>query len=136
METQRERGRRHSVRLEASATRSNGMQVAAIVTDLSLDGCCLIGPFRIGERVTVNIPRVGSLAAEIRWAFMGRAGARFVTETRRKLDKRGAAAIEYALLASLIAIAVLASLMRLGGGVETRYNAVDNAVAEGTKFRV
>jgi hypothetical protein len=26
----------------------------------------------------VNLPRIGPLAAEIRWAFMGRAGARFV----------------------------------------------------------
>ena len=80
MQFLRERGRRHSVRLEASATRSDGTQVPVIVTDLSLDGCCLIGPFRIGESVTVDIPKVGKLEAEIRWAFMGRAGARFVTK--------------------------------------------------------
>jgi hypothetical protein len=88
MQFLRERGRRHSVRLEASATRANGTKVPAIVTDLSLDGCCLIGPFKIGERVVIDVPKVGKLDAEIRWAFMGRAGARFITDTRRKLDGR------------------------------------------------
>ena len=136
METLPERSRRHCVRLEASATRANGTEVKAIVTDLSLDGCCLIGPFRVGEKVTVRIPKVGSLAAEIRWAFMGRAGARFATETKRKLDSRGAAAIEYALLASLVALALVASLARLGGNVESRYDSVDNAVGEGTRFEL
>ena len=89
MQFLRERGRRHSVRLEASAIRANGSKVPAIVTDLSLDGCCLIGPFRIGERVTVDIPKVGKLAAEIRWAFMGRAGARFVNNRRSSIDADG-----------------------------------------------
>ena len=134
MENFRERGLRHSVRLDASVVRGDGAEVAAIVTDLSLDGCCLIGPFRIGERVTVKIPKVGSLAAEIRWAFMGRAGARFLSETRRKLDDRGAAAIEYALVASLIALSLVAAFSRLGGEVGNNYNSVDNALGEGIRF--
>ena len=74
----RERGRRHSVSLQASVTRADGTIGPAMVTDLSLDGCCLVGGYRIGERVVVQIPKVGKLDAEIRWAFMGRAGARFV----------------------------------------------------------
>ena len=90
MQLMKERGRRHSVRLEAAATRPDGGIVHAIVTDLSLDGCCLTGMFRIGEHVTVDIPKVGKLDAEVRWAFMGRAGARFVSDTRRKLDRRDA----------------------------------------------
>lgn len=77
MHYQKERGHRHRVRLDATVTREGGHAVQVIVTDLSIDGCCLIGMFRIGERVTVEIPRVGKLDAEIRWSFMGRAGARF-----------------------------------------------------------
>ena len=131
MENFRERGLRHSVRLDASVTRGSGTEVPAIVTDLSLDGCCLIGRFQIGERVTVKIPKVGSLAAEVRWAFMGRAGARFVTDTTRKFDERGVATIEYALVVSLIALSLVAAFSRLGGGVEAKFNAIDNAVVGG-----
>lgn len=135
MENFQERGLRHSVRLDATVTRGNGTELAAVVTDLSLDGCCLIGPFQIGEQVTVKIPKVGSLAAEVRWAFMGRAGARFVTETRRKLDERGVATIEYALVASLIALSLVAAFSRLGGGVETKFNSVDLAVDHEIRVR-
>ena len=131
MEYQRERGLRHSVRLDASVTRANSAEVAAVVTDLSLDGCCLLGQFQIGERLTVKIPKVGSLAAEVRWAFMGRAGARFVTPTKTKLDNRGVATIEYALVASLIALSLVAGFSRLGGGVEAKFNSIDNAIAGG-----
>ena len=134
MENYRERGLRHSVRLDASVVLGDGAEVAAIVTDLSLDGCCLIGAFSIGERITVKIPKVGSLAAEIRWAFMGRAGARFVSETRRKLDERGAAAIEYALVASLIALSLVAAFSRLGGQVESEFNSVGNVFGEGIVY--
>ena len=130
MENFRERGLRHSVRLDASVTRGDGTEIPAVVTDLSLDGCCLIGAFKIGERVTVKIPKVGSLAAEVRWAFMGRAGARFLTETKRKLDERGVATIEYALVASLVALSLVAAFSRLGGGVETKFNAVNLAAEE------
>ena len=134
MENFRERGLRHSVRLDASVVRGDGTEVATIVTDLSLDGCCLIGAFGIGERLTVKIPKVGSLTAEVRWAFMGRAGARFLSETRRKLDDRGAAAIEYALVASLIALSLVAAFSRLGGEVRGNYNAVGNAFGEAIVF--
>ena len=134
MENFRERGLRHSVRLDASVMRGNGTEVGTIVTDLSLDGCCLIGTFGIGERVTVKIPKVGNLAAEIRWAFMGRAGARFVSQAKRTLDERGVAAIEYALVASLIALSLVAAFSRLGGEVETKLNSVDNAFAEGIRY--
>lgn len=126
----RERGLRHSVRLDASVTRTGGADVTAVVTDLSLDGCCLMGQFQIGERLTVNIPKVGSLAAEVRWAFMGRAGARFVTPTKTKMDNRGVATLEYALVASLIALSLVAGFSRLGGGVETKFNSVDNALEQ------
>lgn len=136
MENLRDRGLRHNVRLHASVTRCSGAEVSAVVTDLSLDGCCLIGQFQIGERLTVKIPKLGSLAAEVRWAFMGRAGARFVTQTKTKLDDRGVATIEYALVASLIALSLVTAFSRLGGSVETRFNSVNSAVSDAKGFRV
>lgn len=135
MENFPERGLRHSVRLDASVTRSNGGEVPTVVTDLSLDGCCLIGQFQIGEHLTVKIPKVGSLSAEVRWAFMGRAGARFVTQTKTKLDNRGAASIEYALVASLIALSLVAGFSRLGGGAEGKFNSVDSSFERSIRVR-
>src|SRR4029453_7697180 len=67
MENWPERGHRHSVQLDASAKRSCGAELRTTVTDLSLDGCCLVGRFLIGDRVVINIPRIGSLVAELRW---------------------------------------------------------------------
>ena len=48
--------------------------VAADVTDLSLDGCCLTGRFKIGEHLQVKIPRIGVHSVEVRWSFLGRTG--------------------------------------------------------------
>ena len=73
------RRQRHAVRLEAAVTRDGGESVTSSVTDLSLEGCCLSGAFRIGEQIQLKIPRIGMLSAEIRWAFMDRAGARFIS---------------------------------------------------------
>jgi hypothetical protein len=77
------RRQRHAVRLKAAVTREDGEILTPDVTDLSLDGCCLSGNFRIGEQIQLKIPRIGKLSAEIRWAFMGRAGARFISSVPR-----------------------------------------------------
>jgi hypothetical protein len=78
-----ERRQRHAVRLEAAVTRSDGGIATASVSDLSLDGSCLTGRFTIGEEIQVKIPRIGKLTAQIRWAFMGRAGVRFISSIPR-----------------------------------------------------
>ena len=77
------RRQRHAVRLEAVVTRDGGAAVASDVSDLSLDGCCLTGSFLIGERIELKLPRIGMLVAEIRWAFLGRAGARFISSVEQ-----------------------------------------------------
>lgn len=84
-----ERRRRHAVRLDAVVTRLDGTELTAIVTDLSLDGCCLTGSFRIGERVRVKVPRIGTMTGEVRWAFLGRAGLRFLTAREREQESAG-----------------------------------------------
>jgi pilus assembly protein Flp/PilA len=134
MESGLKRELRHDVRLDASALRSSGAETKAIVTNLSLNGCCLIGPFRAGERVIVKIPRIGSFTADIRWTFMGRAGACFITEAGRRLDCRGVAAIEYAMLASLVAVALVGALATLGGGVQHLWDGLEQSVTSGTEY--
>lgn len=83
-----DRRQRHAVRLEAIVTRDGGAVVACDVSDLSLDGCCLAETFEIGERIHVKIPRIGTLLAEIRWAFLGRAGARFISSVEQAATGR------------------------------------------------
>ena len=41
-------------------------------------------------------------------------------------SERGATAIEYALIASLISIAAIAAMSNLGGKIDTMYNNVSN----------
>src|SRR5688500_7001339 len=131
-----QRRARHNVRLDAMATRADGTQVRAIVTDLSFDGCCMIGRFRAGERLIMSIAGIGIVTADVRWAAMSRAGARFLTGPARILDSRGVAAIEYAILAGLIALALVVAITRLGGGVESNFNDVDQAVGTGMEFSI
>ena len=73
-----ERRQRHAVRLQASVTTSGGRSVVSDVTDLSLDGCCLSGQYKIGELLQLKIPRIGAHSAEVRWAYLGRSGVRFI----------------------------------------------------------
>ncbi|GAA4721390.1 Flp family type IVb pilin [Sphingomonas lutea] len=134
------RGRRHAVELEAAIVR-DGVEQWNRVTDLSLDGCCLSGDFLIGEQVTVRIPPLGTFRAQVRWALSGRAGARFIrtgqtaAPTSLSKDKRGVAAIEYALIASLIAIALVAAVGGTGEAVGDRWNGVDKAMPGGVHYQ-
>lgn len=81
-----ERRQRHAVQLEAAVTRSDGSIVTSSVSDLSLDGCCLTGTFRIGEEIWVTIPRIGTHKAQIRWSFLDRSGVRFISSISRDAD--------------------------------------------------
>ena len=90
-----ERRQRHAVRLRASVTTSGGRSLVSEVTDLSLDGCCLTGRFKIGERLQLKIPRIGAHTAEVRWSYLGRAGVRFIRSTPDLAsDPSGAAATD------------------------------------------
>lgn len=44
-------------------------------------------------------------------------------------DDRGVTSIEYALLGSLIAIAILSSVVALGGGVQSLYESIAQKIA-------
>ena len=55
------------------------------------------------------------------------------TTTRRlRSDKRGATAIEYGLIAALIAVAIVGSLRTLGGGADGMWGRMANRVTEAT----
>jgi len=131
------RGRRHAVELDATVLR-DGIEQPSRVTDLSLDGCCLTGNFRIAEHLTVRIQRLGEFPAQIRWALPGKAGARFIRsdpqpETLAR-DETGVAAIEYALLAALIAVAIVGALGGTGKAVGNNWNEVNQAMPGGVEF--
>ena len=116
-------------------TTSGGGSVASDVSDLSLDGCCLSGRFKIGEHLQVKIARVGVHSAEVRWSFLGRTGVRFLqSSSRLAADRSGVAAIEYAILASLIALALVGALAKLGGSVGDNFERTNQAIAGGTEY--
>lgn len=133
------RGRRHAVGLDATVSK-DGIDQPSRVTDLSLAGCCLTGDFRIGEHLTVRVARLGEYPAQIRWALAGKAGARFVRkdpQPQRTLaqDETGVAAIEYALLAALIALAIVAALTGTGKAVGNNWIEVNQAMPGGVEFQ-
>lgn len=117
-------------------TMSGGGLVASDVTDLSLDGCCLTGRFRIGELLQVKIPRIGLHSGEVRWSFLGRTGVRFIRScSRLAADRSGVAAIEYAILVSLIAVGLVGALVNLGGSVERSFNQTNQSMPGGTDYK-
>ena len=73
-----DRRQRHRVQLEAEVVQTDGSTSKTIVSDLSLDGCRVIGWFRIGDVVHLKIPRIGDVRGHVRWAINGQAGLRFI----------------------------------------------------------
>ena len=144
-ETPRYRRLRHDVHIDAIVTRADGSAAVCTIHDFSLDGCCVSGFFKVGDRIKLGAQQIGELPAEIRWASMGRAGASFLTHSSPRVrrgsgklesagralhaDQRGVAVIEYALLVSLIALSILGSLIATGNATERTYGEVDTAVA-------
>ena len=49
---------------------------------------------------------------------------------RLRSDKRGATAIEYGLIAALIAVAAIGGMSSLGGGSQGMWGRLDNKVAD------
>jgi hypothetical protein len=73
---------RHPVALDAVVHHEDGNKVSVKLADFSDDGCRIESDehFRIGERVRIDIPRMGMVKAQIRWALPGSAGARFLSD--------------------------------------------------------
>ena len=74
---------RHPVEIDAVISRIDGRKEAVKLSNFSDEGCRIeaLGEFRIGERVSIAIPRMGHIKAQVRWALPGSAGAKFVAES-------------------------------------------------------
>ena len=73
------RNDRRAVDLNAFVHRDDGPPLPVTVTDLTEQGCRLSSEqtLSIGEQIRVEIPHIGYLNAQVRWAMDGEAGARF-----------------------------------------------------------
>lgn len=77
------RSKRHGIDLAALMFRKDGTSRPVKLRNISYDGCLLHadGELAIGEKVTLALPRMGEMKAQIRWtSAAGAAGARFVAE--------------------------------------------------------
>jgi hypothetical protein len=63
--------------MESTLTLASGGSQNVLVEDLSIDGACVRGYLRVGEIVSLHLPRIGTLQAAVCWARGGRAGIRF-----------------------------------------------------------
>ena len=72
---------RFPVAIEAVVHRADGSTASVRLTDFSEEGCRLEGnDFHIGERLRIDVPRLGTMEAQVRWALAGSAGTRFLPE--------------------------------------------------------
>jgi hypothetical protein len=74
---------RHPVAIDAVMHRTDGSKSPVKLTNFSDQGCRIESDeeFRVGERLAIAIPRMGQVKAQVRWAALGSAGARFVAES-------------------------------------------------------
>ena len=74
---------RHPVVVDAVVHRTDGTKSPVRLTNFSDDGCRIEAElnFRIGERLQIAIPRMGQVKAQVRWALVGSAGAKFLAES-------------------------------------------------------
>jgi len=72
---------RFAVAIEAVVHRADGSTASVRLTDFSEEGCRLEGEdFHIGEQVRIDVPRLGLMDAQVRWALPGSAGTRFLVK--------------------------------------------------------
>ena len=73
---------REPVAIDAVVHWNDGSSAPVRLTDFSDEGCRIEADhdFRIGERLKVDIPRMGRVKAQVRWALPGSAGAKVLAE--------------------------------------------------------
>lgn len=79
----RHRESRSTRRVEAFLRRQDGREIRTLVTNISNCGCQikLQEVLAVDELVRIEIPRLGSIAASIRWMADGMAGAEFIVHS-------------------------------------------------------
>ena len=78
---------RFPVAIEAVVHRADGSTESVRLTDFSEEGCRIDSDdhFEIGEQLRIDVPRLGMMEAQVRWALPGSAGTRFLA----KVDPAG-----------------------------------------------
>ena len=79
----KDRQSRSTRRVETFLYRQDGREIRALLTNVSNHGCQLRPQewLAVDERVRIEVPRLGSIAATIRWMSDGNAGAEFVPQS-------------------------------------------------------
>jgi hypothetical protein len=74
---------RNHVNVDALVLRDDGGRVTVKLTNVSDEGCRLESDetFRIGEHVSIGLPRMGNVRAQVRWALPGSAGTQFLDDS-------------------------------------------------------
>ena len=83
------RANRNRMSLTGVAYRADGSWIRVHMTNLSYDGCRLLmdGELDIGETLTLVMPRMKHVGAQVRWLKNGEAGIRFLGDTAKE-DRR------------------------------------------------
>ena len=85
------RNDRRDVDVEAVAYFADGRHRRVRLSNISYDGCQLVAdePPAIGARITLALPHMGEVKAQIRWRSLdGRCGARFILEESAPAERR------------------------------------------------
>lgn len=78
-----ERASRCVRRVPAFVHREDGREISVTLTNVSTGGCELMvaEPLAVGELVRIEFPRIGGMAARIRWTTGSHAGAEFIPQS-------------------------------------------------------
>jgi hypothetical protein len=81
---------RRKLALPGTASSSNGRSFKIMLSNISYEGCHLLAEYdlMVGEVIEVEVPGMGRMQAQVRWASEDQAGVRFllgssITEARR-----------------------------------------------------
>ena len=81
--SKRQRESRSTRSVEVFLRRQDGREIRTLLTNISTRGCRLLPreALAINELIRIEIPRLGSVAALIRWSLDGYAGAEFIPQS-------------------------------------------------------
>lgn len=81
--SKRQRESRSTRSVEVFLRRQDGREVKTLLTNISTHGCRLRPreELTIDELIRVDVPRLGSVAALVRWSLDGYAGAEFIPQS-------------------------------------------------------
>jgi hypothetical protein len=81
--SQTDRESRSARSVEVFLRRQDGREIKTLLTNVSERGCRLMPreALEVDELVRIEVPRVGSVAATVRWSLDGHAGAEFIPQS-------------------------------------------------------